>query len=75
MVVDNLKKGNAEGRLFELSNIYIPKQLPITELPEERLHLGFAAWGNDEDFFAVKGAVEKGAQSLEDIIMTALKSM
>lgn len=58
VVVDNLKKGNAEGRLFELSNIYIPKQLPITELPEERLHLGFAAWGNEEDFFAVKGAVE-----------------
>lgn len=58
VVVDNLKKGNAEGRLFELSNIYIPKQLPITELPEERLHLGFAAWGNDEDFFAVKGAAE-----------------
>lgn len=58
VVVDNLKKGNTEGRLFELSNIYIPKQLPITELPEERLHLGFAAWGNEEDFFAVKGAVE-----------------
>ncbi|MCI6142420.1 MAG: phenylalanine--tRNA ligase subunit beta, partial [Subdoligranulum variabile] len=58
VVVDNLRKGNAEGRLFELSNIYIPKQLPVTELPEERLHLGFAAWGSDEDFFAVKGAVE-----------------
>ena len=58
VVVDNLKKGNGEGRLFELSNIYIPKQLPITELPEERLHLGFAAWGADEDFFTVKGAVE-----------------
>ena len=58
VVVDNLKKGNGEGRLFELSNVYIPKQLPITELPEERLHLGFAAWGADEDFFTVKGAVE-----------------
>ena len=58
VVVDNLKKGNAEGRLFELSNIYIPKQQPVTELPEERLHLGFAAWGEGEDFFAVKGAVE-----------------
>ena len=41
-----------------MSNIYIPKQLPVTELPEERLHLGFAAWGSEEDFFAVKGAVE-----------------
>ena len=42
VVVDNLRKGNAEGRLFEMSNIYIPKQQPVTELPEERLHLGFA---------------------------------
>ena len=58
VVVDNLRKGNAEGRLFEMSNIYIPKQLPVTELPDERLHLGFAAWGSEEDFFAVKGAVE-----------------
>ena len=58
VVVGNLKKGNAEGRLFELSNIYRPKQQPVTELPEERLHLGFAAWGDAEDFFTVKGAVE-----------------
>ena len=57
VAVTNLKKGNAAGRLFELSNIYVPKQLPLTELPEERLHLGFAAWGSDEDFFTVKGAV------------------
>ena len=57
VVVDNLRKGNGEGRLFEMSNIYIPKQLPVTELPEERLHLGFAAWGSDEDFCTVKGAV------------------
>ncbi|MFR8970385.1 MAG: phenylalanine--tRNA ligase subunit beta, partial [Gemmiger sp.] len=34
----------------------MPKQLPLT-MPEERLHLGFAAWGSDEDFFTVKGAV------------------
>ena len=25
VVVDNLRKGNAEGRLFEMSNIYIPE--------------------------------------------------
>lgn len=33
VAVTNLKKGNAAGRLFELSNIYVPKQLPLTELP------------------------------------------
>ena len=25
----------------------------LVELPEERLHLGFAAWGDGEDFFTV----------------------
>ena len=56
--VENIKRGNASGRLFELSNIYIPRQIPVAELPEERLHLGFVAWGDEEDFFQVKGAVE-----------------
>lgn len=63
VAVTNLKKGNAAGRLFELSNIYVPKQLPLTELPEERLHLGFVAFGEHEDFFAVKGALEDLAAS------------
>lgn len=58
VVVDNLKKGNAAGRLFEIANIYIPDQLPVAHLPEERQHLGFAAFGDGEDFFAVKGAVQ-----------------
>lgn len=58
VVVENIKRGNNAGRLFELANTYVPKQLPITELPDERLHLGFAAFGEDEDFFAMKGSVE-----------------
>ena len=63
VAVNNLKKGNAEGRLFELANVYLPKQLPVTELPEERLHLGFVAFGEHEDFFALKGALEDLAAS------------
>lgn len=58
VAVENLKRGNHEGRLFELSNIYIPRQIPVTELPEERPHLGFTAFGDDEDFFSIKGAME-----------------
>lgn len=58
VVVNNLKKANNAGRIFELSNIYIPKELPVTQLPEERLHLGFAAFGQEEDFFRVKGDME-----------------
>ena len=56
IVVENLKKGNADGRIFELANIYRPTE--EEKLPEERLHLGLAAFGNEEDFFSVKGSVE-----------------
>ena len=63
VAVNNLKKGNAEGRLFELANIYLPKELPITQLPEERLHLGFVAFGEHEDFFSLKGALEDVAET------------
>lgn len=57
-VVENLKNGNGAGRLFELANIYIPRQQPLTQLPEERPHLGLAAFGKGEDFFALKGVLE-----------------
>ena len=56
IVTENLKKGNNEGRIFELSNIYIPKGKG--EMPEERLHIGFAAFGDAEDFYTVKGSME-----------------
>ena len=58
VIVDNLKKGNASGRLFELSNIYIPKELPLTCPPEEKLTLSMGVFGNNEDFYTVKGAIE-----------------
>ncbi len=63
VIVDNLKKGNTEGRIFELSNIYIPRQQPVTELVDENLHLGIGAFGDEEDFFAMKGTMEALAAS------------
>ena len=62
VVVENLKKGNNEGRIFEISNIYIPRE--GGELPDERPHLGFAAFGEQEDFFTVKGTVEALGKAL-----------
>ena len=49
IVIENIKKGNTEGRIFELSNVYHPTE--AGKLPEECLHLGFGAFGNGEDFF------------------------
>ena len=56
IVVENIKRGNQEGRIFELSNIYRPTE--PGKLPEERLHLGLASFGGEEDFFAMKGSIE-----------------
>ncbi len=62
-IVSNIKRGNQEGRVFELGNIYVPKSLPVTELPTEIPHLGFAAFGEGEDFFTVKGMLEGLAEA------------
>ena len=57
VIVDNLKKGNAAGRLFELAPVYLPKSLPLTERPDERQTLCLGVFGPGEDFFTVKGAM------------------
>lgn len=56
-IVRNVRRGNDEGRLFELANVYLAKELPLTELPEERRHVSLGLWGSG-DFFDLKGAVE-----------------
>ena len=63
VIVDNLKKGNSAGRLFELSNIYLPKALPLTEFPDEKLTLALGVFGPEEDFFTVKGVLECVAEA------------
>lgn len=54
----NYNRRNKEVRLYEMGNIYLPKQLPITELPEERMQLTLGMYG-DGDFFTMKGVVEE----------------
>ncbi len=56
-VVRNLRRGNENGRLFEVANVYIPEELPLKELPKEKKTLCLGAWG-DCDFFDVKGVFE-----------------
>ena len=64
VIVDNLKKGNGAGRLFEIAPVYLPKSLPLTERPHERQTLCMGVFGPGEDFFTVKGALEALAASL-----------
>ncbi len=55
----NINRKNYEGRLFELAKIYNPKSLPLSELPTENLTLSLVAFGENEDFFTIKGVVEE----------------
>ena len=63
-VVRNVRRGNESGKLFELANVYLADELPLTQLPEERKHIVIALWG-DGDFFDLKGAVEAIADAFD----------
>ena len=54
----NYNRRNKNVRLYELANIYLPKALPLTELPDERLQFVLGAYG-DVDFFDMKGVIEE----------------
>ena len=54
----NYNRRNKKVRLYELGNIYLPKTLPLTELPEERMQFTLGMYG-EGDFFNMKGVVEE----------------
>ena len=58
IIASNLNRKNLEGRLFELAKVYYPKSLPLTELPVEKTILSLGVFGQNEDFFTIKGVIE-----------------
>ena len=54
----NYNRRNKNVRLYELGNIYLPKELPLVDLPEERMQFTLGMYG-DGDFFSMKGVVEE----------------
>ena len=54
----NYNRRNKDVRLYELGNIYLPHQFPLSELPEERMQLTLGMYG-DGDFYTMKGVVEE----------------
>lgn len=68
-VQHNLHFQEVDQLLFELGAVYRPRELPLQELPEERLYLGLAAAGRlpganwlvprqAADYFVLKGILE-----------------
>lgn len=54
----NYNRRNKDVRLYELGNIYLPKQIPVSELPDERMQFTLGMYG-EGDFFTMKGVVEE----------------
>ena len=54
----NYNRRNKDVRLYEMGNIYLPKALPLTELPDERTQFTLGMYGNG-DFFDMKGVCEE----------------
>ena len=58
VIADNIKNDHTDGRFFEIANVYLPKELPLTEPPVERKTLCIGAYGANENFFTVKETIE-----------------
>lgn len=54
----NYNRRNKNVCLYELGNIYLPKQVPVTELPKERMQFTLGMYG-EGDFYTMKGVMEE----------------
>lgn len=54
----NYNHRNKNVRLYELAKVYLPKTLPLTELPDERVQFTLGMYG-EGDFYVMKGVVEE----------------
>ncbi len=64
-IVRNQKKGNLEGRLFEIGNVFMPYELPLTQYPDEKAKLCVGIFGEKESFYTMKGIAEKIADTMQ----------
>lgn len=53
----NFNRRIPAAKLFETGNIYVPKALPLTELPDEQMILTLGSYGSG-DFYDLKGDLE-----------------
>lgn len=61
--VRNIRRGNDTGRLFECARVYLPHELPATTQPTEEEHIALCVWGNEQNFFDLKGGVQAIAKA------------
>ncbi|HHY90121.1 MAG TPA: phenylalanine--tRNA ligase subunit beta [Clostridiales bacterium] len=60
----NVHRNVENVKAFELGAVFIPKSLPIEDLPIEKKMLLLGMYGEGNDFYALKGVVEELLQNL-----------
>lgn len=55
---------NRSAKLFEVAKVYLPKELPLKDLPYEEERLALGAYGDGVDFHEMKGALEETFNAL-----------
>ena len=58
VMATNINKKIESGKFFEISKRFIAKQLPVTEQPDELATMSIGIYGENEDFFSLKGIIE-----------------
>ena len=58
VLATNYSRKNAAVRFFEIGKWFVPHALPLTEQPDEVPVLCLGLYGEGEDYFSLKGAVE-----------------
>ncbi|MCT4565914.1 MAG: phenylalanine--tRNA ligase subunit beta [Maledivibacter sp.] len=57
VLATNYNRNVPAALAFELGNIFIPHEIPVTSLPIEKKMLTLGMYGNEIDFFSLKGVV------------------
>lgn len=53
----NIKRNIEDVSVFEIGNIFVPREIPVVNLPIEKKELSIGVYGKDKDFFTIKGIV------------------
>ncbi|MBQ9919651.1 MAG: phenylalanine--tRNA ligase subunit beta, partial [Clostridia bacterium] len=64
VISTNMNRKNADARFFEISKRFVPKALPLVEQPNELKTLALGLYGENEDFYTLKGLVEQVLKTL-----------
>lgn len=58
LLSNNINKGIGSMYAYEIGSIFLAKELPVKELPEERKMVSLGLYGDDVDFYFLKDIVE-----------------